>query len=115
MYQQEKAASQTLESTATNTGTRRESNTPTPPRVSGQLADTLSILRRGPVSTLEFIHAHRITRSSARVHELRALGFNITTHTRRDLPYQGHQYHGIAVYVLQHPEWSQPSYDTATS
>ncbi|MGL5040137.1 MAG: helix-turn-helix domain-containing protein [Aeromonas sp.] len=116
MYQKEKAAPQTNESTAPSTGTRRESNTP--PRVSGQLADALSILRRGPTSTLEFIHNHQITRSSARVHELRLLGFNITTHTRRDLQFQGHQYHGIAIYVLQNPEWShpsQPDHDTATS
>ncbi|MGL4349648.1 MAG: helix-turn-helix domain-containing protein [Plesiomonas shigelloides] len=118
MYQKERAAPQANESATQNTGTRRDGSTATPPRVSGQLAEALNILRRGPTSTLAFIHHHQITRSSARVHELRLLGFNITTHTRRDLQFQGHQYHGIAIYVLQNPEWSHPSppdHDTATS
>ncbi|MGL5303925.1 MAG: helix-turn-helix domain-containing protein, partial [Aeromonas sp.] len=59
-----------------------------------------------------------ITRSSARVHELRLLGFNITTHISRETLFQGHRYPSFATYVLESPEWShpsQPDHDTATS
>lgn len=88
------------------------------PKVTGQLAQVLAILRQGPTSSLEFIHEHNILRAQARILELRQKGFNITTHIQSHVLYRGHIYKSMAIYVLGQPEWSpssQPDGNATTS
>ena len=79
------------------------------PTVTGQLAQVLTILRKGPTSSLDFIYKHNILRAPARILQLRQKGFNITTHIQSHLLYRDHIYKNTATYVLEHPEWSAPS------
>jgi hypothetical protein len=81
----------------------------TGPKVTGQMATILKLLRRGPLFGLSLPVQHGITEPGARIHDLRAMGFNITTHIQLHVQYRGKIYRRAATYVLEHPEWSAPS------
>ena len=52
----------------------------TPPLVAGQCAEVLSLIRKhGPVLSLDLTANHAIPETAARVHDLRAKGFNIVS------------------------------------
>ncbi|BEE03060.1 helix-turn-helix domain-containing protein [Aeromonas veronii] len=87
-----------------------QKNTPllTGPIVTGQKAKILRLLRQGPVLGLSLKMEHGISESGARIHYLRAMGFNIKTYMQIHVKYLGRKYQKAAIYVLEHPEWSPP-------
>ncbi|ENO3941155.1 helix-turn-helix domain-containing protein [Aeromonas veronii] len=84
-----------------------------PPIVSGQQAEVLSILRRSPTLSLNLTADYAIPEAAARIHELRERGFNIETVLQDSVIFRGRERHGVALYVLKHPEWPRPGFTLA--
>ena len=83
----------------------------TPPLVTGQCAEVLSLIRKhGTVLSLELTANHAIPETAARVHDLRAKGFNIITEIVPDIVFRGRTRHKVARYSLGAPEWPSPEY-----
>ena len=81
------------------------------PIVTGQCAEVLEILeRRRSVFNVELKLEYGITESAARVHELRGMGFNITTIPEPELNYKGRVRRRVARYVLGTPAWPAPGF-----
>lgn len=81
----------------------------TPPIVGGQCAQVLELIRKyQPILSLTLTADHAIPEAAARVHDLRALGFNIHTTINPDVTFRGTIRHKIAAYSLASPEWSKP-------
>lgn len=82
----------------------------TAPIVSGQRAQVLSILRRGPTLSLSLTADHAIPEAASRIHELREQGFNIETLIQDVVTFRGSERRKVALYVLKHPEWPHPDF-----
>ena len=81
------------------------------PLVTGQCAEVLSLIRKhGPVLSLELTANHAIPETAARVHDLRAKGFNIVTEILPTVMFRGRTRHKVARYSLGAPEWPSPEY-----
>lgn len=107
MIKKEKAAQQN----GTTPNTENNGNTDHgAPIVSGQHAEVLNILRRGPVLSLE-LSGMGIICYGARVHELRAKGFNIETVIQPIVYHNGREHRDVARYALKQPEWAAPEAD----
>ena len=81
------------------------------PLVTGQCAEVLSLIRKhGPILSLELTANHAIPETAARVHDLRAKGFNIVTEILPAVIFRGRERHKVARYSLGCPEWPSPDY-----
>lgn len=85
-------------------------STLTVPLVSGQCAEILSILRKGPTLSLTLTADHAIPEAAARIHELREKGFNIGTQIQEEVVFRGKARKWVALYVLASPEWPRPGF-----
>jgi len=83
----------------------------TTPIVSGQCAEVLSILRtHGQVLSFQLTVDHAIPEAAARIHDLRAKGFNISTTILPEVVFQGRVRRKVARYTLGAPAWPSPAY-----
>lgn len=96
-------------------GTRAASNTaldsrnPTQPLVTGQSAQVLSLIRQHqPLLSLVLTADHAIPEAAARVHDLRAKGYNIQTQIIPEVRFRGAIRRKVAMYSLGTPEWPAP-------
>lgn len=81
-------------------------NDTTPPIVSGQCAQVLDLIRKNqPILSLCMTADHAIPEAAARVHDLRAMGFNIRTTILAEVEFRGKTRRGVALYSLGSPEW----------
>jgi len=80
------------------------------PIVTGQRAQVLSILRRGPTLSLSLTADHAIPEAASRIHELREQGFNIETVIQDSILFRGNERRKVALYVLKNPEWPSPDF-----
>lgn len=80
------------------------------PNVSGQRAQVLEYLRkRRNTESLHLTADLAIPETAARVHELRAMGFNILTIILPEFEFRGRIRRNVARYVLGAPEWFPPA------
>ena len=82
-----------------------------PPVVSGQIAEALSLIREyQPLlsfrATAEFV----IPEFAARVHNLRALGFDVRTRIEPKVVFRDRERRNAAFYSLGVPEWPRPGF-----
>lgn len=81
------------------------------PLVTGQCAEVLSLIRKhGPILSLDLTANHAIPETAARVHDLRAKGFNIITEIVPVVVFRGRERQKVARYSLGCPEWPSPDY-----
>lgn len=80
------------------------------PMVDGQCAEVLSILRKKPTNSFEFVFDHLIPRISARIYDLREKGFNVSAITLPEVVCRGRVRPHIALYCLGNPEWPRPGF-----
>ena len=80
------------------------------PMVDGQCAEVLSILRKGPVLSFVLTADYAIPEAAARVHDLRAKGFNVITNIQSEVVFRGRIRKRAAFYSLGHPEWPRPGF-----
>ena len=80
-------------------------NSDKPPLLSGQHAQVLKVLQeaREPILSLKLQRA--FPQVGARVHELRAMGFNIMSIKQKPLLFDGARRIGCVSYVLGLPNW----------
>ena len=79
----------------------------TPPMVTGQCAEVLALIRQHqPLLSFELTANHAIPEAAARVHDLRAKGFNILTTIQSEVVFRGVIRHNVALYSMGTPEWS---------
>lgn len=79
------------------------------PIVTGQCAQVLELIRKHqPVLSLVLTADNAIPEAAARVHDLRAMGFNIHTTIHPEVIFRGAARRKIAAYSLASPEWSAP-------
>lgn len=80
------------------------------PTVTGQCAQVLELIRdHQPVLSFVMTADHAIPEAAARVHDLRAMGFNIIT-TRSDAQFRGSVRRNAASYSIGVPEWPRPGF-----
>ena len=86
-------------------------NKPTPPMVTGQCAQVLGLIReQQPVLSFTLTADHAIPETAARVHDLRAAGFNILTTIHPAIEFRGSLRRNVASYSLGSPEWPRPGF-----
>jgi len=82
-----------------------------PPIVTGQCAEVLSLIRQHqPLLSFVLTADHAIPEAAARVHNLRAMGFNILTTILPEVQYRGVIRRKAAFYSLGSPEWPRPGF-----
>lgn len=86
-----------------------------PPPLTGQRAEVMQILREYnrrnvPLYSLILTGECSIPETAARIHELRALGFNIIPVIHPEVVYKGRVRRRVAQYVLGIPEWPRPGF-----
>ena len=91
--------------------TTLDSRNSTPPTVTGQCAEVLSLIRQYP-PLLSFVLTadHAIPEAAARVHDLRGMGFNILTTIKPAVEFRGVTRRNAALYSLGSPEWPAPGF-----
>lgn len=78
----------------------------TPPITTGQCAQVLNLIRRHqPILSLTMTADHAIPEAAARVHDLRAAGWNVRTEIRPVVLFRGVERRNVASYSLGTPEW----------
>jgi hypothetical protein len=86
-------------------------NHATPPMVTGQCAEVLHLLRTlQPVPSFTLTADHAIPETAARIHDLRAKGFNILTVIEPKFQFRGVIRRNVARYSLGVPEWPAPGF-----
>lgn len=91
--------------------TQRQCQDRTPPVSTGQCAQVLDMIRRHqPLLSLVLTADHAIPEAAARVHDLRAAGWNIITVIRPVVVFRGVERRNIAAYSLGVPEWPAPGF-----
>lgn len=84
-----------------------------PPIVTGQCAQVLTLIRQHqPLLSFVLTADHAIPEAAARVHDLRAKGFNIITRILPAVEFRGEIRRNVALYSLGVPEWPYPSFVT---
>lgn len=84
----------------------------TPPIVSGQCAQVLELIRKHqPILSFELTANFAIPETCARVHNLRAMGFNIITTIHSEVVFRGIVRRKAATYSLGVPEWPAPGFN----
>ena len=77
-----------------------------PPLVTGQCAQVLTLIREHqPIISLTITADNAVPECAARVHDLRATGFNILTTIHPTVMFRGVERHNVASYSLGTPEW----------
>lgn len=83
----------------------------TPPIVSGQCAQVLELIRKHqPILSFVMTSEYAIPEAAARVHDLRAKGFNILTTILPEVEFRGAIRRRAATYSLGIPEWPAPGF-----
>lgn len=83
----------------------------TPPKPTGQCAQVLDLIKSQPgILSLEITAGQAIPECAARVHDLRAAGFNILTKIHSAVEYRGQVRHKVAGYSLGSPAWPRPGF-----
>lgn len=86
-------------------------NKPAKPTVRGQCAQVLELIRRHqPILSFELTANHAIPEAAARVHDLRALGFNVQTRIVGAVEFRGRIRRCCAFYSIGTPEWPRPEF-----
>lgn len=84
---------------------------PKPPIVGGQCALVLGLIQRlGPVLSFVLTADNAIPEAAARVHDLRAMGFNVRTTIVPEVEFRGVIRRNAALYSLGSPEWPAPGF-----
>ena len=98
-------------------GTRTASNTAlttcnhTAPALTGQCAEVFSLIQHlQPVLSFVLTADHAIPETAARVHDLRAKGFNIITRTLPTVEFRGEIRRNAALYSIGTPAWPAPGF-----
>lgn len=88
-----------------------DSHNLTPPIVTGQCAEVLGLIcQLQPVVSFVLTADHAIPETAARVHNLRAMGFNILTTILPEVDFRGVIRRNAALYSLGSPEWPRPGF-----
>ena len=83
-----------------------------PPEVTGQTAQVLNLIRRHqPILSLTMTADNAIPEAAARVHDLRAMGFNVLTTIHSSVIFRGVERRNVASYSLGTPEWPAPGFN----
>lgn len=78
----------------------------TPPIVTGQCAQVLSLIREHqPILSFILTADYAIPETAARVHDLRAMGFDVITVIHPEVEFRGQIRRNVASYHLGTPEW----------
>lgn len=81
------------------------------PAVTGQVAEVLELLRtEGSVLSFRMTAELAIPEAAARVHDLRAQGFNIITTILPEVEFRGRVRRNVARYSLGIPAWPAPGF-----
>lgn len=81
------------------------------PIVTGQCAEVLTLIRQHqPLLSFVLTADHAIPEAAARVHNLRAMGFNVLTHILPEVEFRGVIRRNVARYSLGSPEWPRPGF-----
>lgn len=84
-----------------------------PPTVTGQCAEVLELLRtEGSVLSFRLTAELAIPEAAARVHDLRAQGFNVVTTLLPAVEFRGRVRRNVALYSLGVPLWPAPGFLT---
>lgn len=82
-----------------------------PPVVTGQCAEVLQLIReRQPVPSFELTANLAIPEAAARIHDLRAKGYNIMTTILPEFEFRGVIRRNVARYSMGTPEWPAPGF-----
>lgn len=82
-----------------------------PPIVTGQSAQVKNIItEEQPVMSFVLTADYAIPEAAARVHDLRAKGFNIVTTINPTVVFRGVERHNVASYSMGTPEWPRPGF-----
>lgn len=83
----------------------------TPPVVTGQCAQVLGLIRQfQPVLSFVLTADHAIPEAAARVHNLRAMGFNVRTTILSEVEFRGAIRRNAALYSIGSPAWPRPGF-----
>ena len=83
-----------------------------PPLVSGQCAEVLTLIREfQPILSFEITASRAIPECAARIHDLRAMGFNIITTIHPEVVFRGSVRRKSATYSIGVPEWPAPGFN----
>lgn len=81
------------------------------PIVSGQCAQVLNLVRKHqPILSLVLTADLAIPEAAARVHDLRAAGWNVITTILPRVTFRGAERRNVAAYSLGVPEWPAPGF-----
>lgn len=108
MAQNKKA---TLAGTGAAQETTFDGGNHTRPLVTGQCAEVLCLVReRQPILSFVLTADYAIPEAAARIHDLRAKGFNIVTTIQPEVEFRGRIRRNAALYSLGVPEWPYPGF-----
>jgi len=80
------------------------------PPVFGQCAQVLELIRQHqPILSFTLTADHAIPEAAARVHDLRAKGFNVMTTIVPEVMFRGVTRRNVALYSIGSPEWGTPT------
>lgn len=92
--------------TANSTAVNRTKPVPT-----GQCGQVLNLIREfQPVASFDISIGHAIPELAARVHDLRAMGFNVVTTILPRVMFRGAERRNVASYSMGSPEWPRPGF-----
>ncbi|MGV0950974.1 MAG: helix-turn-helix domain-containing protein [Azonexus sp.] len=84
---------------------------PTPPIVTGQCGQVFGLIQQyQPLVSLRLTADYAIPEAAARVHDLRAMGFNILTTIHPTVMFRGIERRNVASYSLGTPAWPRPGF-----
>lgn len=82
-----------------------------PPALTGQCAAVYNLIRQHqPLMSFVLTAEYAIPEAAARVHNLRAKGFNVMTTILPEVEFRGVIRRNVALYSLGSPEWPRPGY-----
>ena len=88
-----------------------DSRNHTPPTITGQCAQVLTLIpQQQPLLSFVLTADHAIPEAAARVHNLRMMGFNIVTTILPEVEFRGVIRRNAALYSLGSPEWPRPGF-----
>ena len=76
------------------------------PTITGQCAKVLHYIKQGPVLSFILTADYAIPQAAARIHELRAMGYNIITTILAEVRFRNQTRRKVALYSMGSPEWS---------
>ncbi len=81
------------------------------PIVNGQCAEVLNLIRQHqPILSFVLTADHAIPEAAARVHDLRAMGYNVITQIQSKVVFRGALRRKAARYSMGTPEWPAPDF-----